>query len=504
MNPVAQLPPRTGGHALEAEKRLVAGMLALGVTLADFEAAGVAAEDLQYPLHRKAWQIGRAKAGRRRDVTGLTVANAGRDGNWFSPSEAAAVEQLGDQHPMSRDEWHQLASDFRLQLHRGRTIAALEQQLQQLRTATFNPAKTAAALETTAHMLRRDTAPDEDATGDVVELLADWDENEKTQTSRLLATRLTKLDEEIGGMPWGLTVFAAAPGVGKTAIVDTMIRAQLEADPNIHLGFFGLEDGTSHIARRWMAHDVGMKLREVGWKQRTEEQRTASHSAGEYYKTLLTRLHVYRHDTITPHELVARVASYRRKYGIAAAYVDNLSEVDFKAGRHHHFEKEHEQQAELGRQLRNCALREHFAIGLITHTIGEIKIGDIPTPQDIAGGQALGRRTRLFCGLWTKGDAIRCTINKANELGPSGVTVEFVRHAEAGLVDPHAGRTVNVQQERAIERREKERERALEREAESEAKKERDAKRKEAREKAKAEAEAAKNPQAVLLEVPKS
>lgn len=447
---------------VELEARVVGAALLLGMSLSDFEALGIAAEDFRHPLHSKAWSIARKKAQHGLIVSGSTVASAGREGRWFSPAEAEEVERLQHLSILSRDEFKQVAADFRLGVQRARTITALEGQLQQLRAGVFNPARSASNLEAIAHQLQRDTAPDEDATGDVIELLYAWDENERTSKSRLLPTRILALDVEYGGLPPGLTVFAAAPGVGKTAVMDSMIRAQLEADPSLHLGFFGLEDGTSHVARRWMAHETGMLLREVGWKERTPEQRRLSGEAAEKFKPLLERLHVYRHDTITAPELVARIASMRARHGIAAAYVDNLTEVDFAAQqRGRNFpDKEHTQVAELGRQLRNFGLREAMPIGLIAHTIGALKAGDIPSPQDIAGGQALGRRVRLFVGMWAKGDAIRATISKANELGPSGVTIEFARFASAGLIDPKNGAKVNLQQERAIESAQKEREKA--------------------------------------------
>ena len=462
---VTQLPRPVAGVELEA--RIVGAALALGLTLSDFEALGIAAEDFTAPLHRKAWAIARTKATKKLEVSAATVASAGRAGQWFTASEGADVERLALTSLLGREEFRQVAADFRLGVHRARTIAALEQQLQQLRTGAFNPARSAAALEAIAHQLQRDTAPDEDATGDVIELLYDWDDNERTNKSRLLPTRILALDAEYGGLPPGLTVFAAAPGVGKTAVMDSMIRAQLEADPELHLGFFGLEDGTAHIARRWMAHETGMLLREVGWKKRTEEQRVASEAAAEKFRPLLQRLHVYRHDTITAPELVARIASMRARYGIAAAYVDNLTEVDFTAQRQGRDfqEREHQQVAELGRQLRNFGLRESMPIGLIAHTIGALKVGDIPSPQDLAGGQALGRRVRLFIGMWAKGDAIRATVDKANELGPRGVTIEFARFAEAGLIDPNNGSKINLAQERAAEKAEKVRNDAAQREA---------------------------------------
>lgn len=447
---VLQLPRASVAPASQVEAQVVGAALDMGLAATDFEALGLAPEDFTVELHRKAWAIARKRAEHRELVTAETVGAAGFRGKWF---DAGALEQLcvlANSNTLTRVALTSVAEDLR-QLVRANTLASnLETYVRELRGGAVSLRTMAQRLDAQADALNRDTAPDEDASGDVVELLHDWDTAEREGKSRLLPTRINVLDEEIGGLPPGLTVFGASPGVGKTAVLDSMIRAQLEADPDLHLGFFGLEDGTSHIARRWMARDTGMLLREVGWKKRTDEQRAATEAAAERFFPLLRRLHVFRHDTITAAELVTRAIQMRLKHGVAAIYVDNLTEVDV-SGRGSH-DKEYQAVAELGRRLRNFGLREKVPIGLIAHTTGGVKAGAIPEPEDLAGGQALARRMRLFFALWSKGDAIRCTTGKANELGPKGVTVEFARFATAGLIDPTNGAKVNMHAERAAER----------------------------------------------------
>lgn len=492
--------PRAPQAITELESKVGGAMLNLGLTLSEFEAVGLAREDFSIELVSKAWAIGRKRAERREPVTAETVGSAGLRGGWFSADQVQQLEKLAGTSTLELSEFLLAAADLRTMVRGQRLAAQLEAEVRAIRSGFWNPGKTAQSLEGLASQLQRDTAPDEDATGDVVELLNSWETNEKTGKSRLLPTRIAVLDEEIGGLPPGLTVIASSGGVGKTAVLDSMIRAQLTADPELHLGFFGLEDGTSHVARRWMAHDTGMLLREVGWKQRTAEQKAASELAAERFHPLLSRLHVYRHDTITASELVARAASMRAKYGVAAIYVDNLTEVDVSTGRHFS-DKEHQAIAELGRRLRNFGLREEIAVCLLAHTIGDLRPGEIPTIGDLAGGQALGRRARLFFGLWAKGEEIRCTTDKANELGPKGTTVSFARFKTAALIDPTQGEKINLQQERAIERAVKSKEKLLEQEAVADARAERRAAKK-AEKDAAAAAAATPPAQQTLLDVP--
>ncbi len=500
--------PRAPQAITDLESKVGGAMLNLGLTLSEFEAIGLAKDDFSIELIAKAWAIGRKRAERREPVTAETVGSAGLRGGWFNADQVRQLEVLAGTSTLTIEAFRLAAGDLRTMVRGQRLAASLEAEARTIRSGHWNPGRTAQSLEGLASQLQRDTAPDEDATGDVVELLNTWDTNERAGKSRLLPTRIAVLDAEIGGVPPGLTVIASSPGVGKTAVLDSMIRAQLEADPDLHLGFFGLEDGTSHIARRWMAHDTGMLLREVGWAKRTDAQREASERAAERYHPLLNRLHVYRYDTITGSELVARIAGMKAKYGIAGCYVDNLTEVDTSSGRHQadRFEKEFQAVAELGRRLRNLGLREELPIVLLAHVIGALMAGEIPTPNHLAGGQALARRMRLFFGLWAKGEEIRCTTGKANELGPVGTTVAFARLKTAALIDPAAGEKINLQQERAIERSTKAKEKQLEQEAAADARAERRAAKKAeaAAKAAAAEAAAAPSAQASLIDVPRT
>jgi replicative DNA helicase len=446
--------PKTGRPpAAELEAKVVGGALDLGLTLSDFEALGLTAEDLQLELHRKAWAIARAKAERHLPVTADTVGSAGFKRQWFTAEQVEELNGLAARSTLTRESLASVADDLR-QLVRAAALArALEEQVRHLRSGEFNLGSVSGRLEALASEINRDVAPDEDAAGDVMGVQDTWDNAEAAGKSRLLPTCISVLDAQIGGLPPGLTVFGAAPGVGKTAVLDSMIRAQLEADPDLHLGFFGLEDGTDHVIRRWVAADTGIPLREVGWGKRTAEQKAACDEAFARAYPLLKRLHVYRRDTIRPDQLLLRAARMRAKFGVRGIYVDNLTEVDVSTRGGN--QKEFEAIGELGRRLRNFALREQIPVALIAHTVGALRMGEIPTIFDLAGGQALARRVRLFFGLWVKGDELRCTTGKANELGPAGVTVAFERIVTAGLISPTAGSKVNLQQEKAIERREK-------------------------------------------------
>jgi hypothetical protein len=112
--------------------------------------------------------------------------------------------------------------------------------------------------------------------------------------------------------------------------------------------------------------------------------------------------------------------------------------------------------------MRNFSLRFHVPVVVLCHTtddethhFGQRREEGPPAMQAMAGGRSIDRRARLMLGLWSKGEAWRATVLKANELGAPGATVEFARLFDSVLIDPEGGRKVDVRQERAIEAKER-------------------------------------------------
>lgn len=454
---VIAMPTRAPKPA-ELELRVVGAALALAVQVSDLEAAGLPAGDFVDTRCRVVWQLVRLLAAERGQVNAVTVFAAGQKRRVLGDSDAAWLEDLQHANLLSREGFQQVAGELRTLVRGRQLVAALEEQLQQIRSGNWHPARTAGTLEGLAQGLARDTQPDEDASGDVQEFLHARDTMQLAGKASLLPTYLQALDAEVGGFPQNLTVIAAAPGVGKSAVIASIIRAQLQRGHR--LGLFGLEDGTQWITRRWLADDSGLLLREVGWKRGTTEQEERLATAAEKYSELLQRLTAYRHDTIDVDQMVMRASNWITTRGVEAIYVDNLTEVDTRS--RNRWDQYWERVAECVRRMRNLAVRTKVPVIVLVHTTdeGQRQPGP-PRPEAMAGGQAIFKRARLQLLLWQKRQELRCTIGKQTE-GPAGQTLVLKRLFEAGLVATEGGEKVDLDAERAQERKRAADEKALE------------------------------------------
>ena len=88
----------------------------------------------------------------------------------------------------------------------------------------------------------------------------------------------------------------------------------------------------------------------------------------------------------------------------------------------------------------------------------DTKPGDerAPHPDNMQGGKDPGARARSVVGIYRRGNGYRATTTK-NEHGPArwpnGPTCEFKFNYQAAMVEPEAGRVVDVDAERAAEKR---------------------------------------------------
>lgn len=526
-------PPRA-----QVEEQLIGAALELGDPLREaLDHAMLPAEYFGVPAHRGVWDLICRMAKRGLVVSPMTVFSAGLSSRLLNEAALGWLETLRANNRLGVDSFRQVAETFRMRVRGDRIADQLDREVRQLREGEFFPNRLSGALESVLHTLSRDYAPDETAEGDVLELSERWAKHEDEGTSALLSTGIKVIDEAVGGLPPALTIIAGKPGGGKTAVLCSMLRAMLEADPNCTLGLFGLEDGTSWFTRRIAADLLNMKLREVGWKKRTVDQLDAWQTkVGPYIQGLASRLIAYKRDSISNDELIRRCNGMVYPVGAAsdcehvwlngkcskcgarkpvtAIFVDHLGEIDNRGGDYW------QNVAETVRRCRNFAITTGKPMVVLCHTTddGDQKPGTAkgkegpPNMAKMAGGRSIDRRARLMLGLWSKGEAWRGSVLKANELGAPGGCFEFARLFDAVLIDPAGGRQVNLVAERAAEARDQREKAELESDDVVLARKQRRAQ-KEA--KLKAEEEAAKAaaappapkeeaPQLALLEVPAS
>lgn len=457
--------PKTA-QSQEIEAKILGAVLDLDEQHSLIEAMGLQSGDFTDARCSIAFGIAGRLAERRQEVNALTVCSTGKRFKMLGDEHLEWLAGLEAANALSKATALQLAGDLRAQA-RGRSVLSdLKREVELIERGRFNAARVAGALEGIAGALVRDFAPDETADSDLMQILATWDAHAASGTSALLPTGIKVIDDLIGGFPPTLSFIAGEPGRGKTALLGSIIQAQLmngALNPEDKIGLFGLEDGTSWLSQRWLAKGTGMSLKEVGWKAPTPEQVALRDATSEAVFPLLQRVVAYKGDTITTDQMVHRASHWVFQHKVKCIYLDHLGEVDHRDPRRR---EEHWQQvAETVRRMRNFATRYAVPVVMLVHTtddgVNARGVEGPPKANAMAGGRSIDRKARLIIGLWNKKSALRGTILKSTHTDATNTTIEFERIFHAGLVTPDGGRVVNLDAEAAAERKEK-KENALE------------------------------------------
>lgn len=458
LRPAAQRQP-------ELESRILGALMDLEDPRGLIASSGLTAEHFGSPKTRSVWQICSHLATKRRLVNSVTVFTGGLAAKILSDSDADWLAQLQASNTMTAPTFTQACSDLRDLVSRKATVSKLEAILRGLQEGA-SPASTRAGLNAVIQQMLAESAGDETGASDLMGLTVDWDSNNRNNRVSYMPTHVRPLDDVIGGWPANLTLLAGQPGVGKSAVLASIIEAQLMADREVRLGLFGLEDGTQWVVRRLVAKAMRMKLREVGNRKLTGQEQDELATVGERLYPMLERLVTFRFGRVKASDIVHRAHNWVRR-GVRCIYIDHIGEVDHSSAASK-WQKEHEGVAETVRVLRDFAVEVQVPVVALAHLArSDDKRGNTERPpvmQDLAGSAFLERRARLILGLWHKGGAggaLRATVLKATE-GKPGDTIEFQRHFEAALVDHQEGGTVNLNAEASEERKAKAKERLRE------------------------------------------
>lgn len=418
------------------------------------DAAGFRPEDFTSANVCTSWRVAGVLAGRRRPVTAATVYAAGASTRALGQDAQAWLQGLQAGNSLSRAEFAEVVDQVR-RVSRSRQLErAIAEQLELLRGGG-DIARVATALENACRDAAAVFGQDETGEVDVLELGAEAEAREAGQAPALLVpTGIPAIDAIAGGLPPNLCVIAGQPSVGKSALLGTALEQQLRL--GLKPGLFGLEDGTRWLAKRLMARDLGVPVREIGVRHPSSFGE-AWGRVGQEYATLLRGLTTYRHSTITADEMVRRAANWVTTRGVRCIWVDHGGEVEHRVPEGGDFR--------LGvkdtyRRLRDFATRYQVPVVVLAHTTRASNEREDAPPQltDLAESAYIERMSRFVLGLWTRqkdGDkSLRVTVLKATE-GERNVTLLMDRLTTAALVDPKSGEVVNLWAERMAELRAK-------------------------------------------------
>ncbi len=494
------------------EGKLLGALLALkGETRALLDVSGLTEDDLQDNRVRWAWRVAVQLLNRGDPVDADTVHAVGKGLGFFSDADAAWLDSLYAANVLTAQTFAVLAGTLRRGVL-GRAIAArFEPMLRDLRQGNFNNALASAEFQTASEALARaDSSRGTTAAGDVMEQEEAWKRRESGESKAPgILSRIKVLDEVtapnggLGGFPPKLCVIMGLPGIGKNMLLATMIRAQLEAEPDLRIGAFFLEDGSKWLIKRWTAFDLGIPVGNVGVVTRTPEQSARLHDElYPHYHRLLERVFCWRWRRIRPAEAIHECRVMIHQHGVREFVFDSFTHLDhrpapFGANVPRSFidNKRNEAVGEAVARFAELADVKEIPFVALAHTVRPTTPKERfrpPLLSEVADTSSIDKEVRFAAGLWrTVKNELRLTVQKNTE-GPGSnppTTIELVRHSEAAIIDPFLGRVVNIEQEEREERQARE----ADREADADARIERRRlKNEERKAKAKAEAEARK------------
>lgn len=463
------------GAVLDAEGP---GMATSAGVLLDM--AGLRPDDFADARVRVAWTLVNRLAERRRPVDALAVYAAGRSTRAFAEDDLAWMTALQHGNALDRERFADLVEQARTHRRTGKLTSVLTDALAALRKGGADLASIVGQVEAACADVAVQGSFDGDGSEDVLRIASDWEQQESGKAPPLLVpTGITALDEMITGLPANLSVLVGLPSVGKSALLGSIIDAQLEM--GLRVGLFGLEDGTVWLAKRVLARDLNIPVRMVGYQHRTPELAARFTDVAARIHDRLKRLVCYRYDSVSTDELCRRASSWRVQRGIDVLYVDHGGEVDHYTER---FDDHRLRVAESYRRFRNLALRHQMPVAIVAHTGRPTDDNEERPPRttEIAESAYIERRARLILGMWRRFDQpewMRVTTLKITE-GEPNVTVRLPRLTQSALISRTDGDRVNLNSERQREARE--------------AKEKREAEKLALREKAKEAAKAAKAP----------
>lgn len=435
------------------------------------EMSGMKPQDFTLVRCRVAWQVVQRLAQARRPVDSMTVFAAGKTARKFSDADRDWLQSLQYGNQLDRDRFSNVCESMRTAARAKQLEAILEAQLASLRGGTSDVGAVAGALESSLKELLSASLPDGTGEDDVMEVSTDWDQQEAgTTRPTLIPTGMAFLDELIGGWVQNLNLVGALPSVGKSALLASCIDGQTKA--GLKVGLFGLEDGTKWLARRIIAREMGIPVRDVGWKQRTPEQQVQFGDVGAAAAQQLRNLICYRRGGLSVRDLLQRAAHWVRNKDVNCIWIDHGGEIDHSADGMDEEQMNYRVAATYSK-LRDFAVEYGVPVVAMAHAKRPYDGNEERPPlmTELADSSKLEKASRVFLGCWrrySEPDFMRVTVVKATE-GEPNITAKVKRFRTAALLDGSDWERVDLLRERANEAKAKREAKEAERRAAAEA-----------------------------------
>jgi replicative DNA helicase len=286
--------------------------------------------------------------------------------------------------------------------------------------------------------LSRDSGGARSAADDVVATLEEL--NGATHSGRGLAIRtgVEPLDAAIGGLqPGVVTALGALPGVGKSALIATIVDNLTARD--VRVGVLSLEDNARWLVRRILASRSSVSVFAMGTRPLSDEELGRLHDRGRGVYSQLRNLFVDDREGLTVDEAKRSALDMVRRNGCRVILLDHLGEVDLAPG-----DRQDLELLRAFRAMRAVAKGEEIPVLVASHLKRRdgLSVTTAPELQDFAGGSACERASRVALGLSkVKGDnrGIRVSVLKQTS-GPAGMDLVLDLNLTSAMVS-NGGRT---------------------------------------------------------------
>lgn len=315
---------------------------------------------------------------------------------------------------------------------RRRLVSALEAALRMAKDGSASLDQAATEGQKALQTARSAQSGIRKASADLMGLVDRLEQVQHGTQEPVLATGIHPLDELIGGLQPTLTVVGALPGVGKSALLASIVRNL--ARRRVKCGVFSLEDAGEWVARRLMAESAAVPLFVLGNKrlhpgqmQRIDEE--AGNVGSDLEQVLLDD-----RPGLTAQDIVAAAREMVVNHGAKAVFVDHLGEIrlaEWKGERH--------DLAIAGalQELRTLAKLHGVPVVVFAHLRRRegLSIKDDPRLTDFAFSAGVERMARVALGLSRpEGDAsLKVSVLKQTN-GQANVAAALPFRGPAGLV----------------------------------------------------------------------
>lgn len=329
----------------------------------------------------------------------------------------------------------------------------VQEQARLVRTAGVRRRAFRVLQETAHRVLEPDLSPDEaialgadawkalatrtaltTAEGDVFRAAEMLDAAQKGRRDLVELTGIAALDEAIGGLqPARLTLVGALPGVGKSALLATIVRNLSSRGRKV--GLFSLEDESLWLTFRLLSLESGVPLFLLGTRPLVPTQAVRVDGAGEAVHRTLKNVVIDDRPGLTAAEVSATAADMVLNHGCRVIVVDHLGEIRLDRSERYDLDI-----ADALAQLRDVAKRYDVPVLVASHIRRRQNkgIADPPELTDFANSSAPERMARVALGLSKPSeDVLRVSILKQTN-GPSGFDVNLSLVPHAAMVDSEA------------------------------------------------------------------